>query len=53
MKADVLLVKPEFMLMCGRAHASGRLIYVPVKQVCFDETSFFKLLLSRCILFMR
>ncbi|KAK3789019.1 hypothetical protein RRG08_008342 [Elysia crispata] len=32
MKADVLLVKPEFMLMCGRAHASGRLIYVPVKQ---------------------
>ncbi|RUS80904.1 hypothetical protein EGW08_011340 [Elysia chlorotica] len=31
-KADVLLVKPEFMLMCGRAHASGRLIYVPVKQ---------------------
>lgn len=32
LKADVLLVKPEFMLMCGRAHASGRLFYVPVKQ---------------------
>ncbi|GFN83437.1 Rrp5-like protein [Plakobranchus ocellatus] len=32
LKADVLLVKPEFMLMCARGHGSGRLLYVPVRQ---------------------
>ncbi|CAG5134879.1 unnamed protein product, partial [Candidula unifasciata] len=32
LKADVLLVKPEFMLMCLRGHGTGKCVYVPVRQ---------------------
>uniref|UniRef100_A0A0B7BD75 S1 motif domain-containing protein n=1 Tax=Arion vulgaris TaxID=1028688 RepID=A0A0B7BD75_9EUPU len=32
LKADVLLVKPEFMLMSLRGHGTGQFIYVPVRQ---------------------
>ncbi|CAL1540866.1 unnamed protein product [Lymnaea stagnalis] len=32
LKADTLLVKPEFMLMSLRGHGSGKFVYVPIKQ---------------------
>ncbi|KAK7010129.1 protein RRP5 [Biomphalaria glabrata] len=32
LKANILLMKPEFMLMGLKGHGSGKFVYVPVKQ---------------------